>query len=519
MAMKITVLNGSPKGDLSVTLQYVNFIQKKFPHHELKIFNIASQIKKIEKDEKTFQEIMDEVGSSDGVLWVFPLYYLLVASQYKRFIELIWERGTADVFKNKYTAVLSTSIHFFDHTAHNYMNAICDDLDMKYLGYFSAAMYDLMSRKGREKWLLFASEFFEGIQNRVPTAKKYAPLFYRPLDYIPGPPAQKVNIQGKKVLILSDLKEPNTNLGRMIERFKNSFVEDVHPVRKSLTSQWSDLHDAFSLMPAQKKLNSSPTSSSIETWSHTGQAEGLSNGVKVINLHQIDIKGGCLGCIQCGYDYQCSYGNQDEFVQFYKDNVKTADILLFAGTIQDRYLSSRWKMFFDRSFFNTHTPSLIGKQVGFILSGPLRQIPNLRQILEAYTEWQQANLVDIVTDEDEDARIVDERLQFLAQQAVHFAEKNYIKPKTFLSVGGMKIFRDDIWGKLRFPFQADHRFYKEHNLYDFPHRKYKARIMNAILILLTKIPSMRKEIYRKRMKEEMVRPLQKILHEPKEFIS
>ena len=34
-----------------------------------------------------------------------------------------------------------------------------------------------------------------------------------------------------------------------------------------------------------------------------------------------------------------------------------------------------------------------------ILSGPLSQIPNLRQILEAYTEWQQANLVDFVTDE------------------------------------------------------------------------------------------------------------------------
>jgi len=457
--MKITVLNGSPKGDLSVTLQYVNYIQKKFPQHELKIFNIASQIKKIEKDEKTFQEIMDEVRSSDGVLWAFPLYYLLVSSQYKRFIELIWERNVSDVFKNKYTAVLSTSIHFFDHTAHNYMNAICDDLDMKYLGYFSAAMYDLMSRKGREKWLLFASEFFEGIQNRVPTTKKYSPIHYRRLDYIPGPPAQKVSSQGKKVLILSDLKESDSNLGRMIERFKEAFVA----------------------------------------------------AVEEITLHQIDIKGGCLGCMQCGYDYQCAYGNQDEFVQFYKDNVKTADILLFAGTIQDRYLSSRWKMFFDRSFFNTHTPSLIGKQVGFILSGPLRQIPNLRQILEAYTEWQQANLVDIVTDEDEDARIVDARLQHLAERSIHLAEKNYMKPRTFLSVGGMKIFRDDIWGKLRFPFQADHQFYKKHQLYDFPQRDYKARIMNAMLILLTKIPSMRKEIYRKRMKEEMVKPFQKIL--------
>ena len=48
--MKIAVLNGSPKGDLSVTMQYVNFIQKKFPRHELKILPIASQMKGIEKD-------------------------------------------------------------------------------------------------------------------------------------------------------------------------------------------------------------------------------------------------------------------------------------------------------------------------------------------------------------------------------------------------------------------------------------------------------------------------------------
>lgn len=457
--MRIIVLNGSPKGDLSVTLQYVHFIQKKFPQHELKIFNVAQQIRGMEREDKTFREVTEEIRSSDGVLWAFPLYYLLVSSQYKRFIELIWERETADVFKNKYTAVLSTSIHFFDHTAHNYMNAICDDLDMKYLGSFSAAMYDLMSRKGRERWTLFASEFFEGIQAHVPTAKKFSPILDRAFDYVPGSVGQKVSIRGKRVLILTDLKDPHANLGKMIERFRNSFVEEVN----------------------------------------------------VTNLHHLDIKGGCLGCLQCGYDYQCSYGDQDEYVQFYKDRVKAADILIFAGTIQDRYLSSRWKMFFDRSFFHTHTPSLTGKQVGVILSGPLRQIPNLRQILEAYTEWQQANLVDIVTDEVGNAKELDARLQFLAQRVVHLAEKNYKKPITFLGVGGMKVLRDDVWGKLRFPFQADHQFYKKHRLYDFPHRKYKARVINSILILLTKIPSMRREIYRKRIKEQMIRPFQKIL--------
>jgi len=143
--MKIIVLNGSPKGKLSATMQYINYIEKVFPHHELKIFDISQKLRTIEKDEKVFQEIIDEVGSSDGVLWAFPLYYCLVHSNYKRFIELIFERNVTDVFRDKYTAAISTSIHFYDHTAHNYINAICDDLNMKYVDFFSAETRDMNS--------------------------------------------------------------------------------------------------------------------------------------------------------------------------------------------------------------------------------------------------------------------------------------------------------------------------------------------------------------------------------------
>jgi hypothetical protein len=149
--------------------------------------------------------------------------------------------------------------------------------------------------------------------------------------------------------------------------------------------------------------------------------------------------------------------------------------------------------------------------MGFIISGPLGQLSNLRQIFEGYVEWQQANLVDFVTDEYGDSPQIDAALQNFAKRLVALSEKDYIKPRTFLGVGGMKIFRDDIWGKLRFPFQADHRFYQKHGFYDFPQKDYKTRVMVTLLILLSKIPNIRKEIYRKRMKEEMVKPLQKIL--------
>ena len=96
--MKIIILNGSPKGEYSITLQYVHFIQKKFPQHELRIFHISQHIKKLEKDKKAFEEIIDKVRAADSVLWSFGLWVLAVPAQYMRFIELISERGVEDAF-------------------------------------------------------------------------------------------------------------------------------------------------------------------------------------------------------------------------------------------------------------------------------------------------------------------------------------------------------------------------------------------------------------------------------------
>lgn len=457
--MKIAVLNGSPKGSTSVTMQYVNFIQKKFPQHELKILNISQRIKAIENDKEEFLKIIQEVKSSDGVLWAFPLYVFLVHSNYKRFIELVSEKGAGDAFKNKYVAVLTTSIHFHDHAAHNYMHAICDDLGMNYTGSFSADMEDLLIEKERERLVLFAGAFFEHIETQIPAPISFKPLVYNNFEYVPGSASNKIDIGNRNIVVLTDCTDTQTNLIRMIDRFKDSFKREI----------------------------------------------------KIINLQNINIIGGCQGCLHCAYDNTCIYQGKDGFVEFYNAQIKTADILVFAGAIKDRYLSSRWKLFFDRSFFNTHIPTLSNKQIGFIISGPLSQIPNLRQIMEAYSEWQHGNLVDFITDEYEDSAHIDILLQGLADRLVRSADKSYIRPPTFLGIGGMKIFRDDIWGRLRFPFQADHKFYKKHRLYDFPQKNYKTRIARLILTLMTKMPAVRKEIYANRMKAEMIKPLQKIL--------
>jgi len=82
----------------------------------------------------------------------------------------------------------------------------------------------------------------------------------------------------------------------------------------------------------------------------------------------------------------------------------------------------------------------------------------------------------------------------LAERLIRFAREGYMKPTTFLGIGDAKIFRDDIYGRLRFPFQADHKSYRKRGMYDFPQKDCKSRITNSMLMLLTKIPSTRKEI-------------------------
>ncbi|MBS4535675.1 NAD(P)H-dependent oxidoreductase [Clostridium sp. D2Q-14] len=458
--MKIIVLNGSPKGDISVTMQYIKYIQKKFKQHELKIINISQRINQIERDKTAFHSIISDVKSSDGIIWAFPLYVFTVHSNYQRFIELIFEKNVEYAFKEKYTSILATSIHFFDHTAVNYMNSICDDLNMNYIDYFSLHMYDLEKEDIRKNLLKFAQNFFNAIENKVITLKNYSPIKYSPIRYIPEFTHDKIDVSNKKVIIVADSLE-NINLKNMIDKLRNSFSQTI----------------------------------------------------ELVNLENINMKGSCLGCLKCGYNYECIYTGKDDFINFYNSKLKTVDIIVFAGTIKYRHLSSTWKRFFDRGFFNTHTPSLLGKQIGFIISGALNQIPNLKQILESYTQWQGSNLVGFITDECDTSIEIDKQLHAFSYNLIKLSTVNYSKPATFLGVAGMKIFRDEIWGKIRFPFIADHKAYKALNVYDFPQKNYKSRIMNFILILMSKFPLIRKEIYSNKMKSSMIEPLKKIVED------
>jgi multimeric flavodoxin WrbA len=453
--MKIVVLNGSPKGTVSVTMQYVAYIRKKFPDHSYEIFNIAHEIKKIEQDAAAWDKIIASIRSADLVFWAFPLYVLLVCSQYKRFIELISERKARDAFAGKYAVSLSTSIHFFDQTAHAYIHAVSDDFGMKYLGAYSAEMHDLLKEEEQRRLEKFASFTFSAVQAKIPVQPENAPLVRSSFAYVPDREQKTVQTSTKKVVIVTDDNGSSPNLTAMTGRLMGAFL---------------------------------------------GSAE-------LVNLRGLDIRGGCLGCCQCGYDNTCVY--TDGYVDFYKNKLVPADIIIIAGSVHDRYLSSAWKQFFDRSFFKGHTPGLKGKQIGFVIAGPLRQISCLKEALMAWADNGGCH-AHFVTDEVQDSGELDALLDSMAGRLVQDAETGYIPPHTFYEVGGYKIFRDNIYAGMRFVFQADYRYYREHGLFDFPQADLKTRLMNAVFITLTRIPGFRKKVFGD-MKYHMVEPFGPVL--------
>ncbi|VBB06977.1 nadph-dependent fmn reductase [Lucifera butyrica] len=457
--MKIVVLNGSPKGEMSVTMQYVAFLQQKFSRHTWQVMTVSQRIGQIERDDTAFQEIMTAVAAADGVVWAVPVYFMLVPSPYKRFIELVEEKNATGVFRQKYTAVLTTSIRFYDHTAHNYLRGICDDWDMNYAGGYSADMRDLFAVPERQRLLQFGAAFFQTIERQAATAKMFLPLRRQEMEYHPVINGEKLDCSGKRILLITDATADDTNLNNMITQFCSRFGPEP----------------------------------------------------EVANLNDLDMKGGCLGCIRCAYDNTCCYEDKDEFVSFFEAKVKKADILVFAASMRDRYFSSRWKMFFDRSFYNNHVPVMEGKQFAFLISGPFSQNENLRQIVEAYIDCNRANAAGIVTDEGKDSAMLDRLIAELAYRALQCSREGYIQPPTFLFVGARKLFRDSIWGDMRFPFIADHKYYKEHGYYDFPTRNTGVVLRNTLLNWLMKIPKLRRLVYMEQMRSKMVEPYQKLL--------
>ncbi len=389
------------------------------------------------------------VKESDAIIWAFPLYVMLVHASYKRFIELVFERGSEDAFRGKYACALSTSIKFFDYTAHNYIHAVCDDLGMNFAGIYSAEMRDLLDEKERKKLLVFSEEFIRAAREKEPYQREYLPVdAQKCVRFKADTLRRKTELGERKAVIVTDSMEEGENLTAMAEYMRDSF----------------------------------------------------SPAADIVDISRINMKGGCLGCIHCGFDNICAYDGKDDVRPTY-EKLRGYDIIVFAGAVHDRYLSALWKQFTDRRFWNTHQPMFVGKQFAYLISGPLSQIPNMRHILQTMIPLEGSNLCGFVTDEQEGT---EGRIEAMAAKLVRMAEAEYIQPMTGPEVAGRMVFRDHMYGELRFVFQGDHRYYKKHGWYDFPQKNIGQRINSLFMIWMSKIPSVKKYM-QKNMKTLMLR--------------
>ncbi len=91
---------------------------------------------------------------------------------------------------------------------------------------------------------------------------------------------------------------------------------------------------------------------------------------------------------------------------------------------------------------------------------------------------------------------------------VRFAETGYIRPRTFLGVGGMKVLRDDIWSNLHVVFRADHKAYKRLGLYDFPQRRIGHRILMGLAWFITGLPGIRSR-FPSMIRTQMIVPMRR----------
>lgn len=456
--MKIVVLHGSPKGERSITRHYIKYLQKHFQEHEFSILPISHEIKTIKSDQEYFRHILDVISAADGVIWASPVYFLNIPGQYKQFIELLFERQVESVFERKYTAVFMSSIHFYDNFAADYLHGICDDLKMRYTGEFLAEMNDFRAPRIRQQLLAFGEYFFYAIRENVPTSIHYMPIAEHSRIYLPSRQDVVPKSREKRLVILHDTPARENNLSRMIDVF----------------------------------------------------TQAMPYVTQTFHLREIGKKGGCLECLEHGCDNDCRYIKP--FTQFYEKYLFMADAVIFAGSIKDRYLSASWKLFFDRTFVYGHTPTLAGKPIGFLLSGSLSQIPNLRETLKAYAQLiSQSSMVDMVTDEYSSSEQLTAVLQGFAEKFTWTIERNTKLPVNFYGHAGRLIFRDFIH-LAHGIFVPDQQYHTVKHFYEFLHPATHMPASKGFRKLLHKLP-LPARWRRETVRESTIKGLQRIIEE------
>ena len=374
--MKILILNASPRGDYSVTLQTSLFLEKKFKDHEFEVVNVGRQIRVIEKD---ITNVVEKMVSSDLIIFSYPVYTFIAPSQLHRFIELLKENNVD--LEGKFVTQISTSKHFYDMTAHKYIEENCYDMKMKYIKGLSLDMEDLLSKEKQDDIVKFFEFVLDSIKNDL-----YEVIPNKNAIEVLGYVSDVTEVEkktGYEVAMVADIREDDINLKNMISDFIKTFPYKI----------------------------------------------------TVYNIREFPFSGGCLGCFNCASDGKCIY--KDGFDSFLRDNIQTKDAIIVAFTIKDHSMGARFKMYDDRQFCNGHRTVTEKMPFAYIINGDYEGEHNLKTIVEARAEVGGNYLAGVGYNK--------ETLLATSKKLTYALENKLNMPRNFYGVGGMKIFRDLIW--------------------------------------------------------------------------
>ncbi len=444
--MNIVVLNGSPAGENSITLQTVLYLSRRFTEHRFEILHVGARIKSMEKDPSAWRGALE---GADLLLFCYPVYTFLVPAQLHRFLELVKESGVP--LSGKYASQISTSKHFYDVTAHRFIEENCHDLGLRVVRGLSADMEDLLCERGRKDAAAFFRYLLWNVENgfsETPPVRADAPV---PVEtHTDAEPLRAA--APRRIVIAADFGGAGeSRLRDMCERLKNR-------------------------LPCE---------------------------TEIIDVREYPFAGGCLGCFRCAADGTCVY--KDGFDRYLREHIQSADGIVYAYTVRDHSMGSLFKLFDDRQFCNGHRTVTMDKPVGYLVDGAPEREPNLKLLMEARAEVG-GNMLAGIADNTRDP---DGEIDRLAASLCYAAAEGYRPPRNFYGVGGMKIFRDLIW-QMQGLMREDHRFYKKHGFYDFPQKKRGRMLAMYLVGSVMKSPRLRAKAGG-RMTEGMIGPYRRVI--------
>ncbi len=427
--MNILIINGSPKGHNSVTLQSMLYLEKLSGEHTFSYLHVGPKLKSLEKDFSTAREAIEK---ADFLIFSYPVYTFLTPYQLFRFVELLKESDIDAA--GKWATQFSTSKHFYDTTAHRFLKENLLDLGFKVLPGLSADMEDLLKKEGQKQlidWLKMSElrirqNAFEGGKKRAENTerRKYTPSLL---------PLEKT-LDGR-ISIVTNAESDDTALLSMIEDFRSSLE--------------------------------------IES--------------KVFNMADYSFSGGCLGCFGCAKSGKCVH--KDGFDDYLRNEIQNSKAIVYAWRVKNHYTDSVMKCYDDRQFCNGHRTVTEGTPTAYLVAGDLSKEPNLQDLIEARASVGGNYLAAVITDEGDISKDIKDGAERLSAAL----KENISEPQNFFGVGGSKIFRDLIYEmrglmKADHKYYKSHGHYK-----DLPGKHKGRIVMMELVGLLMALPGSSKK--------------------------